>query len=60
MRKKNTLDLREGEHFWFKGKEFVVEEEESIGCVARVVEPDEEWVGDRGYLFAAEVVEVER
>ena len=52
----NTLDLRIGDHFIFQGKEFVVREEESIGCIAEVLEPDEEWTGEYGYLFAAEVV----
>lgn len=55
--KANTLDLRVGDHFIHEGKEFVVTEEESIGCVAEVLEPDEEWTGEYGYLFAAEVVD---
>lgn len=53
----SSLDLREGDHFIYEGKEFVVTEEESIGCVAEVLEPDEEWTGEYGYLFAAEVVD---
>lgn len=57
LSKANTLDLRVGDHFIFKGKEFVVWEEESTGCVAEVLEPDEEWTGDHHYLFAAEVVD---
>lgn len=55
--KVNTLDLRVGDHFIREGKEFVVIEEETIGCVAEVLEPDEEWTGEYGYLFAAEVVD---
>lgn len=54
--KVNTLDLRVGDHFIHEGKEFVVTEEESIGCVAEVLELDKEWT--RGsYLFVAEVVD---
>lgn len=55
--KVNTLDLRVGDHFIREGKEFVVTEEETIGCVAEVLEPDEEWTGEYGYLFVAEVVD---
>lgn len=57
LSKVNTLDLRVGDHFIHEGKEFKVVEEESIGCVAEVLEPDEECTSEYGYLFAAEVVD---
>jgi len=56
-KKKNSLDLRVGEHFWYEGKEYVVVEEESAGAVARLQERLE--VKEPALLFLGEIVEVE-
>lgn len=52
-----ALDLQEGDHFFFQGKEFVVREEGIEGCEAEVLEPDEMWTGDSNYFFTAEIVD---
>lgn len=56
-KKKNSLDLRVGEHFWYEGEEYVVVEEESVGAVARLQERLE--VKEPALLFLGEIVEVE-
>lgn len=56
-KKKNSLDLRVGEHFWYEGEEYVVVEEESVGAVARPKERLE--VKEPALLFLGEIVEVE-
>ena len=57
LEKAVALDLQVGDHFFFRGKEFVVREKDSEGCEAEVLEPDEMWTGDSNYLFTAEIVD---
>jgi len=57
LEKAVALDLQVGDHFFFRGKEFVVREEGIEGCEAEVLEPDEMWTGDSNYLFTAEIVD---
>ena len=52
-----ALDLQVGDHFFFRGKEFVVREKDGEGCEAEVLEPDEMWTGDSNYLFILEIVD---
>ena len=52
-----ALDLQVGDHFFFRGKEFVVREKDSDGCEAEVLEPDQLWEGDHNYLFILEIVD---
>lgn len=57
-KKKNSLDLRVGEHFWYEGKEYVVVDEDLVGVVAQLkdrLELEEE----PALLFLGEIVEVE-
>ena len=57
LEKAVALDLQVGDHFFFRGKEFVVREKDSDGCEAEVLEPDEVWTGDSNYLFILEIVD---
>ena len=52
-----ALDLQVGDHFFFRGKEFVVREKDSEGCEAEVLEPDQLWEGGHNYLFILEIVD---
>ena len=52
-----ALDLQVGDHFFFRGKEFVVREKDSEGCEAEVLEPDQLWEGEHNYLFILEIVD---
>ena len=57
-KKKNSLDLRVGEHFWYEGGEYVVVDEDLTGVVAQLkdrLELEEE----PALLFLGEIVEVE-
>ena len=57
LEKAVALDLQVGDHFFFRGKEFVVREKDSEGCKAEVLEPDQLWEGDHNYLFILEIVD---
>ena len=57
LEKAVALDLQVGDHFFFRGKEFVVREKDSEGCEAEVLEPDQLWEGDHNYLFIQEIVD---
>ena len=57
LEKAVALDLQVGDHFFFRGKEFVVREKDSEGCEAEVLEPDQLWEGDHNYLFILEIVD---
>ena len=52
-----ALDLQVGDHFYFRGKEFVVREKDGEGCEAEVLEPDQLWEGEHNYLFILEIVD---
>lgn len=54
--KRNTLDVKIGEHFVHEGKEYVVTELESIGCIAEPVDKIG-WDGI-GLIFSCLIVEV--
>lgn len=57
LEKAVALDLQVGDHFFFRGKEFVVREKDSEGCEAEVLEPDQLWEGGHNYLFILEIVD---